>query len=191
MQRMKINPDRTYTVESSAEPPGKLEKLKHRTHMCEIAWTMMRKAGPEREHLVVLFLTETHGLIAKSILFSGDEDGAPIYPSIIARHAILAGAKVVAIAHNHPAGTCIPSDKDIEATEEVKRVLKEVGVVLGSSMVIADGGKAHRDVLDLLSAIQHIRKCGTIPPDPDAPPAKQTAKPGKAAKERARLRAAN
>ena len=54
----------------------------------------------------------------------------------IAKKCLLLNAVSCIISHNHPGGTCYPSDADIDATKRVKEGLKLIGINLLDHIII-------------------------------------------------------
>lgn len=151
MLKLTVRNDGSYVVNEVKCKGKKVESMEWLAKFCA---SKIRHAGASREHLVAVFMDMEHKMICHGIMFSGDIDGAPIYPAIIAQHAALAGASLVAIAHNHPNGTVLPSIKDMEATAEVKRTLEAVGMHLTNSLVVVGDGAVFNDCVEILASTE-------------------------------------
>ena len=96
-------------------------------------------AGLEREVFACLFLDTRHRLLRFEKLFLGSVDRANVYPREIIKRALYCNAAAVIFAHNHPSGVAEPSLSDIELTERLVSLLKELDVrVLDHLVVGAD-----------------------------------------------------
>ncbi len=87
----------------------------------------------------VLLLTDAkgkelfNGVVAKGSLTATDLPARQIVDYAMRYHA-----RNAVIAHNHPSGVALPSSEDIEATLNLARVLKTVGVNLVDHLIVAD-----------------------------------------------------
>ncbi len=90
------------------------------------------------EVFLALFLDTKHRLICSEQLFSGTLRHTNVYPREIVRAALDHNAAAVILAHNHPSGTCEPSESDFDLTRTLKTALDVVDVVVVDHMVIAN-----------------------------------------------------
>lgn len=81
---------------------------------------VLRMSELEREHFDVLFLNNTHQLIAAETLFKGTIDGASVYPREVLKKALEYNAAALILAHNHPSGNPGPSIADKNITNRLK-----------------------------------------------------------------------
>jgi DNA repair protein RadC len=84
-----------------------------------------------REHFVAMFLDAMHQVTAYSIVSIGTANYAVVTPREVYQRAIVAGAIAIAVAHNHPSGSPLPSDEDHKVTKR----LFESGVLLGIKLL--------------------------------------------------------
>ena len=54
-------------------------------------------------------------------------------------NAILTSASVVILSHNHPSGIALPSEDDVNTTEQARTALETIGVRLADHIIVADG----------------------------------------------------
>jgi len=88
------------------------------------------------EQLRVLYVNSQFQLVADEVLSKGDTGETPIYKNIIITKATIYGAPYIILAHNHPSGNPHPSNKDIEITKNLKRILDELGLDLIDHIVV-------------------------------------------------------
>ena len=69
----------------------------------------------------------------------GTVDHIPVYPREILKRALDLNASSVVMMHNHPSGDANPSNADIEATKEVRRLLETVGIQLVDHLILGHG----------------------------------------------------
>ena len=94
---------------------------------------------PDREHFLVVFLDNRHGVINYEILFHGTVDGASVHPRIVLQRALHYNACAVVLAHNHPSGDPKPSQADQTITNRIRDALAHVDVRVLDHLVVGDG----------------------------------------------------
>ena len=63
-----------------------------------------------------------------------------IFPSEIARCALMCGAHAVVLCHNHPGGSYLPSREDDTVTFDVRNALQPLGLVLLDHVIVSRFG---------------------------------------------------
>lgn len=97
----------------------------------------MELSAKTSEIFIALFLDTQHRLICTEQLFSGTLRHTNVYPREIVRAALDHNAAAVILAHNHPTGTCEPSESDISLTLTLKSALNLVDVNVIDHMIVA------------------------------------------------------
>lgn len=92
------------------------------------------------EEFVALFLNNKNCVIAHETIQRGTVDETIVYPRKIAERALYHHATGVIIAHNHPAGSLIPSENDMKVTKSIKYALRTVDVALLDHILIGKNG---------------------------------------------------
>lgn len=90
----------------------------------------------QSETFVALFLDTQHRLICREQLFTGTLRHASVYPREVVKAALARNAAAVIIAHNHPSGTCAPSDADFHVTSILKAALHLIDVNMLDHMIV-------------------------------------------------------
>lgn len=92
----------------------------------------------EQENLIAILLNA--GQISKSIhlITIGTENQVHIPINIIARIAVINGAKGVILAHNHPSGDATPSSADIKMTKKAENALEMLDIGLLDHIIIGN-----------------------------------------------------
>lgn len=90
----------------------------------------------DEEKMYSIFFNASNKVLEFKEISEGTVSRSAVYPSKIAREALLTNARSVIIAHNHPGGVCKPSQNDIIATEAVQKALKTVEVVLLDHIIV-------------------------------------------------------
>ena len=73
------------------------------------------------EHFFAILLDTRRRLISKVHLTNGTLDAAIVHPRDVFRHAVVANASAMVLAHNHPSGDPTPSKADITVTRDLVR----------------------------------------------------------------------
>lgn len=95
--------------------------------------------GKVVENLYMISLNVSRQIIRVDKIAEGTATASNVSLKKIARLAVLNEAYSIVLAHNHPGGTPEPSYADISITNEIKRVLENVGVALLDHIIVACG----------------------------------------------------
>ena len=96
-------------------------------------------ANFEHETFWCLFLDNQHRVLAFEKLFTGTIDQASVYSREVVKRTLQLNAAAVIFAHNHPSGTSIASQSDLDITIKLKAALALIDVkVLDHFIVGAD-----------------------------------------------------
>ncbi|MDD2523992.1 MAG: DNA repair protein RadC [Endomicrobiaceae bacterium] len=90
----------------------------------------------EKEIFYAIFLSASNKVLDYQIISKGIVNRSAVYPREIVKLALDANATSVIISHNHPGGTCKPSQNDIIATEAVLKALKTVDITLIDHIIV-------------------------------------------------------
>jgi DNA repair protein RadC len=90
------------------------------------------------ESFAVLFLDIKNRLIKTEELFRGTLDHASVYPREVIKAALLHNAASIILAHNHPSGSCEPSQADLSLTSTLKQALALVDIRILDHFIIAN-----------------------------------------------------
>lgn len=91
------------------------------------------------EEFWVLLLNQNYRLIKKVRIARGGITEVSVDVRIIMREAILAGATILAVCHNHPSGSIAPSRQDDAITQTIKRACELMRLHLMDHVIVADG----------------------------------------------------
>ena len=93
----------------------------------------------EHETFWCLFLDNQHRVLAFEKLFTGTIDQAQVYSREVVKRTLQLNAAALIFAHNHPSGTKVPSQIDLDITIKLKAALALIDVkVLDHFIVGAD-----------------------------------------------------
>ncbi|MFZ6749514.1 RadC family protein [Undibacterium sp. Ren11W] len=90
------------------------------------------------ESFAVLFLDIKNRLIKTEELFRGTLNHASVYPREVVKAALLHNAASIILAHNHPSGSCEPSQADLALTNTLKQALALVDIRVLDHFIIAN-----------------------------------------------------
>lgn len=74
------------------------------------------------------FFEVSHGTVTSSLL----------QPRELLIRALLSGATSIIICHNHPSSCPVPSQKDIDVTQNLKKSCDLIGIILHDHIIIGD-----------------------------------------------------
>jgi DNA repair protein RadC len=100
---------------------------------------LMLAEDDDREHFLVVYLDQRHGVIAAEILFHGTIDGASVHPRIVLQRALALNAAAVVLAHNHPSRNPEPSTADGQITKRIQDALAMADVRVLDHLVVGEG----------------------------------------------------
>ncbi len=91
------------------------------------------------EECRLILLNVKKEVIGNELVSMGGITGASVDIRLVLRHALVYQATSVALAHNHPSGSVLPSKADDELTARLAEGCRAIGVKLIDHLVIADG----------------------------------------------------
>ncbi|MCU0428726.1 MAG: DNA repair protein RadC [Cytophagaceae bacterium] len=71
------------------------------------------------EEFWILLLNRANKIIRRCLVSKGGQSGTMVDPKIVFRFALENKATSIILAHNHPSGTCKPSEQDIALTKRL------------------------------------------------------------------------
>ncbi len=95
-------------------------------------------AGLEREVFSCIFLDARNRMIHFEKMFYGSVDRANVFPREIAKAALDCNAASIIFAHNHPSGVADPSPTDVELTNELTNILKELDIKVLDHLIVGN-----------------------------------------------------
>jgi DNA repair protein RadC len=94
------------------------------------------------EEIHCLCFTDDLRLISSERVCSGSTKEVKIPVKRVVQSVFTNNCNRLAIAHNHPAGSCLPSILDVRATKEIHELLKKMDVDLVDHIVVGKNGVA-------------------------------------------------
>ena len=92
------------------------------------------------EYMYLLALNHKHEIVGHRCLNMNNIRTVGISPFEILEFANSTKFAHLVLAHNHPGGTGLPSEEDIEGTKRIKEFLEAMGSSLFDSFIVADDG---------------------------------------------------
>jgi DNA repair protein RadC len=90
------------------------------------------------EHFYALYLNRANKVIGSILLSTGGCVGTVVDVKVLIQGAILSNAQAIVIAHNHPSGSLIPSNNDLDITSRIKTACNYFEISLLDHLIIAD-----------------------------------------------------
>ena len=103
-------------------------------------YARMKLGDKSNEVTLVFYLNTQNRLIRCDTPGSGSVDAVNIYPSEVARNALLCGAHSVVLCHNHPGGSFHPSRDDDAITFGICTALAPLGIILLDHVIVSRFG---------------------------------------------------
>lgn len=91
----------------------------------------------DREEFRVIFLNAKNRIIGEEVQQRGSVNAVAIHPGEVMRSAVLKGATVLILVHNHPSGDVTPSRADIEVTRKIAEALAAVEIRLIDHFIVS------------------------------------------------------
>ena len=94
-------------------------------------------SGMHHEHFYLLALDAQMQLLGSQLIGKGSIAQVPAYPRLAVEAAIKYNAHSVILCHNHPGGSILPSDADLQVTCRLAEVLAGIDVTVLDHMIVA------------------------------------------------------
>lgn len=91
------------------------------------------------EEAWVLLMNQHFRLIKAVRLSHGGICETAVDVRIVMREALLAGATVLTLCHNHPSGNCKPSKNDDKLTQSMKKACETMRIYMVDHIIVTDG----------------------------------------------------
>ena len=91
------------------------------------------------EEFWILLMNQNHRLIKKVCIAHGGISEVSVDIRIIMREAVLANATILAVCHNHPSGSLVPSRMDNDLTHSIQNACKLMRIRFLDHVIVTDG----------------------------------------------------
>ena len=112
-------------------------QIANRQELEKLCTELLSDCATEEIHLICV--NAQCYIIAEAMISRGDLSSVNAPVSSIAKVALLSNAHSVFLTHNHPGGTCRPSNEDIRSTMLIEKALKMFDIQLLDHMIVAQG----------------------------------------------------
>ncbi len=119
------------------ESPEERPKLNTATHIYNHMHPVMQDLDVEEFWL--LLMNQDYRLIRKMRISHGGITETAVDIRIIMREAVLANATVMAVCHNHPSGSLMPSRADNDLTRSIQRACELMRIRFLDHVIVTDG----------------------------------------------------
>jgi DNA repair protein RadC len=89
-----------------------------------------------REHFICVTLNGGHEIIQIRVASVGTINRTLVHPREIFSEALMENAAAMIVSHNHPSGTCEPSEEDIETTQTLIAASRIIGISLLDHIIL-------------------------------------------------------
>lgn len=89
-----------------------------------------------KEHFLSITLNGGHEIIQIRVVSIGTSSETLAHPREIFCEALKENAAAIIVCHNHPSGTCLPSETDIETTKRLAQASELVGISLLDHIIL-------------------------------------------------------
>ncbi|MFQ5632592.1 MAG: JAB domain-containing protein, partial [bacterium] len=89
-----------------------------------------------KEKLIAINLDSRNKILCFEVVAIGSVGAIHLRPMEVFRTSILVNAHGIIIIHNHPSGDPKPSQDDIEFTEKLKRISKDLGLFFFDHIIV-------------------------------------------------------
>lgn len=97
---------------------------------------MLELSDQKQEHLVAIYLDTQNRIIEQRTIFIGSVRRSIAEPREILYYACKNMATSVIIVHNHPSGSPVPSENDLQFTQKMKRACEDISIICLDHIVI-------------------------------------------------------
>ncbi len=94
--------------------------------------------GLDHEECWILYLNRSNYLITKEKISSGGLDSTTLDCRTIARKALEKKATGIILVHNHPSGSALPGQADIQSTRQLDKALRTCEIALLDHVILAE-----------------------------------------------------
>ncbi len=119
------------------ERAGEKAELTSRRAAADYCKTLL--SGERRELFYVICLNGQMQVLQSVLITKGSLSDVPAYPRLVAEAALNHNAHSVVLCHNHPGGSLVPSQGDVEVTRQLSALLSGLEIVLVDHIIVADG----------------------------------------------------
>jgi DNA repair protein RadC len=105
------------------------------------AWKMCTDfKNSKKEHVVAFYLDTQKNFVERRIISIGTLDKSILHPREVFEPAIELSAAGIVLVHNHPSGSLLPSQADINITDRMTKAGELIGIAIIDHIIITAKG---------------------------------------------------
>jgi len=93
----------------------------------------------QQEHFVALYLDTKNRIIGRKTIFKGSLNASVVHPREVFAEAVRLRAGSIIVGHNHPSGSPIASQEDVQVTRRLCESGKMLGIEILDHCIVGDG----------------------------------------------------
>jgi DNA repair protein RadC len=97
-------------------------------------------SGLRDEQFRAVFLNARNEVIAEEVIQEGTVDQSVVYPRKVMERALYHKASALLFVHNHPGGSCRPSEEDKAFTAQLVKLARDLGLRVHDHLIICRSG---------------------------------------------------
>lgn len=119
--------------------PTKIDKICLKSSF-DVANIFMQELRYEKQEIVKVILLNSNNIVKKVVNIASGNSNKVVFDikQILSEPIKLEIPKII-LLHNHPSGSCRPSNEDILATKKIKETAQILGIELVDHIIIGDG----------------------------------------------------
>lgn len=126
-------------VSKSAEDSRADNREKLSSRRAAVDYCLRLLEGEKRELFYAICLNGQMETLACVQIARGSLSDVPAYPRVVMDAVLTHNAHGVLLCHNHPGGSVAPSQADLDATDTLSRLFREIEVVLVDHIIVGEG----------------------------------------------------
>jgi DNA repair protein RadC len=115
------------------EEPALINNTRKAAQLCKSICSGLRN-----EEFWVICLNAQCKVVGKRRISQGSLSEVSAYPRAVIETALNYNAHSVLLTHNHPGGTCVASPDDIASTDQLKKLLNGLGILVLDHIIVAN-----------------------------------------------------
>lgn len=104
-----------------------------------VSWLNLEVGYSLQEYFIAIYLDKQNRLLGHSRLFKGTLDRSVVHPREVFKEAVKLSASRIILVHNHPSGSLIPSQSDLDTTAMLVDAGHMMGVYILDHLIVSEG----------------------------------------------------
>lgn len=103
------------------------------------------------EYFIAFHLDVHNRVIGYAEISHGTVSASLVHPREVFKGALLSNANSIVVAHNHPGGSNVPSDHDLQTTIQLVKAGNILGIKLLDHLIVT-----HKELVSLRESYEHL-----------------------------------